>query len=329
MLLNNRTQELSGFQSLVKTWLVLVPLMASLVLLAGCQLNKKKQEPIASAPANQSELVKQVQTMLDDKGFQPGPIDGIEGPATRAALDRYQTNRGLPKTGRVNKTAFDQLVAENKPTSSPAKYSSASEQMRSDSKYANQSSYIQACGSGLFAGSVIGLITGKDSKDRKKKVLQYGGAGCLGALGANYWLQSDRKGAAYDEAEKMEMLATIRDENRKLSSLVKSSKAVVAEDREKIEQINSAYSKKQISLDEAKSQMAEVDKNKEHLEKTLAKLEERKTKWESLSGDVNASNSSSESRAIDTEIASLEAKIGILKSELNSLEQTRSVSSIG
>jgi peptidoglycan hydrolase-like protein with peptidoglycan-binding domain len=44
--------------------------------------------------------VKMMQTALKDKGFDPGPIDGVMGPQTRAALMDYQRKEGLTPTGR-------------------------------------------------------------------------------------------------------------------------------------------------------------------------------------------------------------------------------------
>ena len=208
-------------------------------------------------------------------------------------------------------------------------YSSASQQMRSDSTYANQS-YWEACAYGALGGVLIGAVTADDSDERKGHMLVGAGAGCVLAMGANYWLQGQRQQAVYQEEDMNQMLATLREENQKLGSLVNSSRAVVAEDRRKIKQIDAAYRRKQISLEEAKRQMAEVDDNRAHLEKTLANLEERKANWDQLGSKLRSSRSSaSEVKAIDGEIASLERKIRVLKNELSSLEQTRRVSAIG
>ena len=46
--------------------------------------------------------VKEVQQTLRDKGYYPGPIDGILGSRTRAALRQYQKDENLPVTGRLD-----------------------------------------------------------------------------------------------------------------------------------------------------------------------------------------------------------------------------------
>lgn len=42
------------------------------------------------------DLVRQVQVALKNAGYDPGPIDNIIGPLTRAALTKYQKDKGLP-----------------------------------------------------------------------------------------------------------------------------------------------------------------------------------------------------------------------------------------
>lgn len=320
LLLNGVRSTSAGLLSI---WFV----VSSAVFLTACVSNPVQQtssQAVPSAPTDQRELVSSVQRMLSQKGFDPGPIDGVEGRATRTALSQFQNSRGLPSTGQVNDEAYQQLVADGRGSMQPSSYSSASQQMRNDSKFVNQS-YLEACGVGAVAGGIIGYLVDKKAKG----ALVGAGAGCVVAMGANYWLQGQRKQAAYKEEEMQQMLTTLQDENRKLSSLVNSSKAVVAEDRRKIEQIDAAYRKKQISLEEAKKQMAEVDDNQQHLEKTLANLEERKNNWKQLGSKLRQSQPGSQSAAVDAEIASLEKKIAVLKTELSSLEQTRRVSSIG
>jgi len=50
--------------------------------------------------------VKSAQIMLRRKGFNPGPIDGIFGPKTSAAIRRYQRARGFDETGYLDKVTY-------------------------------------------------------------------------------------------------------------------------------------------------------------------------------------------------------------------------------
>jgi peptidoglycan hydrolase-like protein with peptidoglycan-binding domain len=42
-----------------------------------------------------SEKIRQDQLRLKDAGFDPGPTDGILGPKTKAAMQRYQKSLAL------------------------------------------------------------------------------------------------------------------------------------------------------------------------------------------------------------------------------------------
>ncbi len=48
-----------------------------------------------------SDYLKKVQTILKDKGYDPGPIDGKWGKKTELALRKYQMDIGLKVTGKL------------------------------------------------------------------------------------------------------------------------------------------------------------------------------------------------------------------------------------
>jgi Putative peptidoglycan binding domain len=52
----------------------------------------------------------QVQELLKAAGFDPGPIDGVLGPLTRAALRRYQASQGLPSTGSLDEATHKAIL---------------------------------------------------------------------------------------------------------------------------------------------------------------------------------------------------------------------------
>ena len=55
-----------------------------------------------SASAASSEDIKKVQKSLSDKGYDAGPVDGVLGSRTRAALRQYQTAEKLTVNGRLD-----------------------------------------------------------------------------------------------------------------------------------------------------------------------------------------------------------------------------------
>ena len=47
-------------------------------------------------------IIRKVQAVLEAKGFDPGPIDGVVGPRTRAAVRKYQEHFGIKASGEIN-----------------------------------------------------------------------------------------------------------------------------------------------------------------------------------------------------------------------------------
>jgi peptidoglycan hydrolase-like protein with peptidoglycan-binding domain len=53
--------------------------------------------------------VLEVQRLLDEQGYDPGPVDGIFGDRTARAIRSFQANNDLPVTGRVSATLLERL----------------------------------------------------------------------------------------------------------------------------------------------------------------------------------------------------------------------------
>jgi hypothetical protein len=56
-----------------------------------------------------AEEVKAVQKALQDKGMDPGPIDGIMGPRTASALKAFQKDHKLTESGRLDDQTREKL----------------------------------------------------------------------------------------------------------------------------------------------------------------------------------------------------------------------------
>lgn len=55
------------------------------------------------------DSIRSVQEMLKRNGLDVGPIDGILGPRTAAALREFQQQRGLPRTGEPDEATLNEL----------------------------------------------------------------------------------------------------------------------------------------------------------------------------------------------------------------------------
>jgi peptidoglycan hydrolase-like protein with peptidoglycan-binding domain len=58
------------------------------------------------------DRVRQVQTALKSRGFDPGPIDGVMGPKTMAAVRDFQSGQGLTSSGIIDEPTMNALQSK-------------------------------------------------------------------------------------------------------------------------------------------------------------------------------------------------------------------------
>jgi peptidoglycan hydrolase-like protein with peptidoglycan-binding domain len=80
---------------------------------AAAALRDEATEPTEASetavPKPTRETVLTAQKLLAGLGYEPGPLDGLDGPKTRGAVRRYQADAGLPSNGRVTKALVEML----------------------------------------------------------------------------------------------------------------------------------------------------------------------------------------------------------------------------
>ena len=59
-------------------------------------------ETESGTTVSDNDLVALVQKLLAEKGFDPGPSDGLLGRQTIDAISAYQKEAGLPVTGQID-----------------------------------------------------------------------------------------------------------------------------------------------------------------------------------------------------------------------------------
>ncbi|HEY7647515.1 MAG TPA: peptidoglycan-binding protein [Methylomirabilota bacterium] len=67
-----------------------------------------------------SVKVRTAQQALVDKGYNPGPVDGLMGPKTRAAVQEFQGKEGLEANGQLDMKTMSRLGASKTSSSSPS-----------------------------------------------------------------------------------------------------------------------------------------------------------------------------------------------------------------
>ncbi|MGE0410271.1 MAG: peptidoglycan-binding protein [Amphiplicatus sp.] len=77
--------------------------------IAGRETGLRAAWPRADRPLTLAER-KAVQQALKDKGFDPGPVDGIIGAGTKRALRDWQRSEGLPPDGYASAQTLARLA---------------------------------------------------------------------------------------------------------------------------------------------------------------------------------------------------------------------------
>jgi hypothetical protein len=65
--------------------------------------------PVAQPAVASGPTVAEIQSRLTLMGYDPGPVDGICGPRTQAAIRQYQQEHGLPLDGQPSVALADRL----------------------------------------------------------------------------------------------------------------------------------------------------------------------------------------------------------------------------
>src|SRR5687768_3155942 len=104
-----------------RTWAVVVSLTALAVLLCGPSASFAATGPAdligpgaGYATPGGSEAVRDVQRVLRRLGGDPGPIDGLYGPLTTGAVQRFQEAQALAVDGVIGPHTLGRLVAERR-----------------------------------------------------------------------------------------------------------------------------------------------------------------------------------------------------------------------
>ena len=102
--------------------------------------------PVQAPAAEPDERVVRVQTRLVELGYDPGPVDGLIGPKTRAAIRSFQANRGVAVDGEVSRTLLARLAEPPDPDAGLGTLAPAAAGGLPTPSYAAGSRYVYASG---------------------------------------------------------------------------------------------------------------------------------------------------------------------------------------
>jgi peptidoglycan hydrolase-like protein with peptidoglycan-binding domain len=103
--------QLAAGRAAVSAWSVIAPIQAAnevAVPEGGWDAIERRVDV-----ADRQELVRTIQALLVQRGYDPGPADGMEGPQTRDAVRAFQVSIGAAPTGEITPALLD--VLNNRP----------------------------------------------------------------------------------------------------------------------------------------------------------------------------------------------------------------------
>jgi len=80
--------------------------------------NELQEEQIIGKVSGYNPRIKEIQEILKEAGFEPGPIDGVMGGQTRTAIKEFQKKKSLKPTGKIGSTTQLALNREKEITKS-------------------------------------------------------------------------------------------------------------------------------------------------------------------------------------------------------------------
>jgi len=84
-------------------------------ILTANQLDRSSQSSKPSAKRPNTQYAREIQTLLTDIGYNPGPVDGLYGRKTANAVKAFQRDIGLTPDGRIDQN-FLNLLKQSKAT---------------------------------------------------------------------------------------------------------------------------------------------------------------------------------------------------------------------
>lgn len=190
--------------------------------------------------------------------------------------------------------------------------------------------YNQTIAEGAVLGCLVGIGIGAlaSSNNRGQNALIGCGVGAVVGGGAGAYVADKQESYATREQQLDAMIADVRTENQRLAGLVTTTRQVIADDKARIDQIDSDLAAGKITMAQAQTKMAAVDDNTTYLDNTLTELRKRQQTYADAAAQTRTGNAQ-QNAAMQAEVTKLESQIAQLQSERDALVQRRTVSRVG
>ncbi|MBV7406802.1 hypothetical protein KW828_18865 [Enterobacter sp. ENT03] len=187
-----------------------------------------------------------------------------------------------------------------------------------DVEFFNKSGW-QACAGGAALGALACAVS--NSSNKAVCMAAAAIAGCGVGMGANAYLDNQRKKYASQELQLDAAIKDVESENARIQNATNVAKSVIANDKQKLAKIEKDIAANTVKKDEVQKQIKGVDANIAYLRNTITDMKKHEKQWQDVSASMNKSGS--DTGNLDSKIALMRDKIGSLQGELDSLYSQR------
>lgn len=187
-----------------------------------------------------------------------------------------------------------------------------------DVEFFNKSGW-QACAGGAALGALACAVS--NSSNKAVCMAAAAIAGCGVGMGANAYLDNQRKKYASQELQLDAAIKDVESENARIQNATNVAKSVIANDKQKLAKIEKDIAANTVKKDEVQKQIKGVDANIAYLRNTITDMKKHEKQWQDVSASMNKSGS--DTGNLDSKIAFMRDKIGSLQGELDSLYSQR------
>ena len=193
-----------------------------------------------------------------------------------------------------------------------------------DVEFFNKSGW-QACAGGAALGALACAVS--NSSNKAVCMAAAAIAGCGVGMGANAYLDNQRKKYASQELQLDAAIKDVESENARIQNATNVAKSVIASDKKTLASIEKDMAAKTVKKDEVQKQIKGVDANIAYLRNTITDMKKHETQWQDVSASMKKSGS--DTGNLDSKIALMRDKIGSLQGELDSLYTQRTALKVG
>jgi len=192
----------------------------------------------------------------------------------------------------------------------------------------DQEAFTKTVVQGVAAGAATGaLIGGLAGRSWQGALIGLAAGALAGGLAGSY-IANKQSEYANAEQRTNSMIADVRTDNIKLANYVQNSRAVIRNDRQRLESLNARYAAGQLQRDEAEVQLARIRENREVIGETVEGLKERREEYAKAANVTRREGEASNIADLDAQIGQLNQNIRALEAELTALDTALAVSPV-